>query len=203
MCGVVWCYTGPLEKAEETFKPIRGFLTPALDFVGPIPHPALQSMFDPLFPTGLQWHWRGDFFDQVTDAAIDIHVEYGSRLPSMLSTMHLYPVDGAAHRVGTHDTAWSYRDAVWSGVIAGVDPDPANAEAITQWTVGYWEALHPHSMGGAFVNFMMDEGPERVQSTYRDNCERLAAVKSEYDPDNLFHVNQNILPRTSAALPGR
>jgi FAD/FMN-containing dehydrogenase len=80
-------------------------------------------------------------------------------------------------------------------VIAGIDPDPAKAEAMKEWTVGYWEALHPHSMAGSYVNFMMDEGHERVQSTYRGNYDRLAAVKSEYDPDNLFHVNQNILPR--------
>lgn len=195
MCGVVWCYTGSPDEQDDAFAPLRQVATPAFEFVTPMPYPALQSMFDPLFPSGMQWYWRGDFFDRVTDGALDVHIEYGSRLPSMLSTMHLYPVDGAAHRVGTSDTAWSYRDALWSGVIAGIDPDPAKAEAIKEWTVGYWEALHPHSMGGSYVNFMMDEGQERVQSTYRGNYDRLAAVKSEYDPDNIFHVNQNILPR--------
>ena len=112
----------------------------------------------------------------------------------MQSTMHLYPIDGAAHRVGNEDTPFSYRDATWSSVIVGVDPDPANADRITKWTVDYWDALHPHSAGGAYVNFMMDEGQERVQATYRDNYERLAASKSKYDPTNLFRVNQNIKP---------
>jgi hypothetical protein len=195
MCGIVWCYVGDPDAQDEVLRPIRQVGPPAFDFVSPMPYPALQSMFDPLFPSGLQWYWRGDFFDRITDAAIDVHVDFGSRVPTMLSTMHLYPIDGAPRRVGVSDTAWSYRDAVWSGVIAGIDPDPANAGAIKQWTVGYWEALHSQSMGGAYVNFMMDEGQERVQSTYRGNYDRLAAVKNEYDPDNLFHVNQNILPR--------
>jgi hypothetical protein len=108
--------------------------------------------------------------------------------------MHLYPVDGAPQRVGKNDTAWSYRDAVWSGVIGGIDPDRANADAITEWCVSYWEALHPHSMGGAYVNFIMEEGQERVRATYRDNYEPLTAIKATYDPDNLFHVNQNVPP---------
>jgi FAD/FMN-containing dehydrogenase len=195
MCGVVWCYAGNPDEQDEVFAPLRQVGTPAFDFVTPMSYPALQSMFDPLYPPGLQWYWRGDFFDKITDSAVDVHVEYGSRLPTMLSTMHLYPIDGAPHRVGATDTAWSYRDAVWSGVIAGVDPDPANAEAIKEWTVGYWEALHAESMGGAYVNFMMDEGPERVQATYRENYDRLVAVKKQYDPENLFHVNQNIRPK--------
>ena len=108
--------------------------------------------------------------------------------------MHLYPIDGRAHAVANDATAFSYRDANWAAVIVGVDPDPANREAITSWTKRYWEALHPHSAGGAYVNFMMDEGQERVQATYRGNYERLAKVKQKYDPGNLFRVNQNIRP---------
>jgi hypothetical protein len=113
--------------------------------------------------------------------------------------MHLYPVDGAAHRLGRHDTAFSYRDATWSMVIAGIDPDPRKADELRAWATGYWEAIHPHSMGGAYVNFMMDEGPERVRATYRDNHDRLAAIKAGYDPDNVFHVNQNICPAPERA----
>jgi FAD/FMN-containing dehydrogenase len=112
----------------------------------------------------------------------------------MHSTMHLYPIDGAPHDADAGDTAFSYRDATWAGVIAGVDPDPANLSLIRQWAVDYWDALHPHSAGGAYVNFMMDEGDARVRATYRDNYERLARVKAQYDPDNFFRVNQNIPP---------
>lgn len=194
MCGIVWCYTGRPEQAEATFKPIRSFCPPTLDLVGPLPHPALQSMFDALYPPGLQWYWRADFFKELSDAAIAQHVHYGSAAPTLHSTMHLYPINGAAHRVGTQDTAWSHRDATWAQVIVGVDPHPANNEKIIGWTKAYWEALHPYSAGGAYVNFMMDEGEERIKAAYRDNYPRLVTVKNTYDPTNLFRVNQNIKP---------
>ena len=126
------------------------------------------------------------------DEAIARHVEFGSKLPSLTSTMHLYPINGAVHRVGRNDTAFSYRDVTWAEVIVGVDPDPANAERVTAWTRAYWEAVHPFSAGGAYVNMMMEEGEDRIRAAYRDNYERLVAIKAMYDPDNLFHVNQNI-----------
>jgi FAD/FMN-containing dehydrogenase len=167
---------------------------PALHAAQELPYPMLQTAFDELIPAGLQWYWRGDFFDQIADEAIARHVEFGAAMPTMLSSMHLYPVDGAVHRVGGEETAFSYRDANWSMVIGGIDPEPANAEIISDWAVDYWEALHPYSMGGAYVNFMMEEGEERVRATYRGNYERLARIKSVYDPENVFHVNQNIRP---------
>ncbi|HLE86529.1 MAG TPA: BBE domain-containing protein, partial [Candidatus Brocadiaceae bacterium] len=194
MCGVVWCYSGLMEKAEEAFKPIRSFLLPALDLVGPMPHPVVQSMFDALYPPGLQWYWRADFVNELSDDAIAHHMKYASKIPSMHSTMHLYPINGAAHRVSNSDTAWSYRNATWAQVIIGVDPDPANNERIISWTKEYWEALHPYSAGGAYVNFMMEEGEDRIKATYRDNYDRLVEVKNKYDPTNLFRVNQNIKP---------
>jgi FAD/FMN-containing dehydrogenase len=194
MGAVIWNYVGPLERAEEVFRPIRAVGRPALDAVGPIPHPALNGMFDALYPPGLQWYWRADFFKELSDAAIGEHLEFASRLPSGHSSMHLYPVNGVAHRVGKAETAWSYRDANWAEVIVGVDPDPATNERLISWTKGYWEALHPYSMGGAYVNFMMDEGAERIKATYRDNYARLRKVKKAYDPTNLFRVNQNIPP---------
>jgi len=194
MCGVVWCYTGPADRFEEAFKPVRRFRPPALDLVGPLPHLALQSLFDGLYPPGLQWYWRADFVKELSDAAIRQHVKYAAALPSMHSTMHLYPVNGAAHRVANNATAWSYRDATWAAVMVGVDPDPANKDRIVTWTKEYWDAVHPYSAGGAYVNFMMDEGEDRVKATYRDNYARLAAIKKQYDPTNVFRVNQNIKP---------
>ena len=201
VCGVVWCYTGPVDSADKVFQPVRD-LRPDFEQLGPMPFPVLQSLFDPLYPPGLQWYWRGDFLTDLGDEAIARHLEYGTRAPSLLSLMHLYPVDGAAGRVGRHATAFSYRDARWSMVIAGVDPDPARREAITAWTRAYGDALHPHSAGGAYVNFMMDEGEARVRATYRDNYDRLAAIKRHYDPDNLFCVNQNIRPARAFANEG-
>ncbi|WP_055586485.1 FAD-binding oxidoreductase [Peterkaempfera griseoplana] len=195
VCGVVWCRTGDPEQLEQALAPVREAGPPAFHFTSPMPYPALQSMFDPLLPPGMQWYWRGAFFDRIPDEAVAIHAAYGAALPTPLSLMHLYPIDGAAHRVGADDTAWSYRDALWSGVFAGVDPDPANAGTIRQWCVDYWEALRPHSMGGSAVNFMgTGEGQDRVRATYRDHYDRLARIKAAYDPGNLFHVNQNIRP---------
>lgn len=194
MCGIIWCYSGELDKAESAFRAIRDVIPPEFDYVKPMPYPQLQSMFDPLLPTGMQWYWKGDFFTELKDEAIAQHVKYGSELPTQLSTMHLYPVDGAANRVGRNDTAFSYREAKWSMIIVGIDPDPANAEKITNWAREYWRGLHPYSCGGAYVNFMMEEGQERVRVTYRDNYDRLVAIKTKYDPSNLFRVNQNIQP---------
>ena len=194
ICGVVWCYCGPMDQAEEVFRPIRKIGPPAVDFVGPMPYPALQSFLDPLLPPGLQWYWKGDFVNELSDEAIKLHMKYGSELPSLLSTMHIYPIDGAPQRVGKKDTAFSYREAKWSMVIAGIDPDPANKDRITKWAKTYWEALHPYSAGGAYVNFMMEEGQNRVEATYRDNYKRLSQIKRKYDPTNLFRVNQNIPP---------
>ena len=191
MCGIVWCYTGPLESAEEVFKPIRAFCPPTLDLAGPLPHPVVQSMFDALYMPGLQWYWKADFFKELSDEAIELHLVHGSKVP----TMHLYPINGRAAQMGKSDTAWSYRDAVWAQVIVGVDPDPGNKERIVTWATDYWHALHPHSAGGAYVNFMMDEeGEDRVKASYRENYERLVAVKNKYDPGNFFRVNQNINP---------
>jgi UDP-N-acetylenolpyruvoylglucosamine reductase len=194
MCGVIWCYTGPLENAEEVFKPIRAFGPPAFDGVGPMPHPTMQSMFDVFYPSGLQWYWRADFMNEISDAAIAEHARFGAQIPTGHSTMHIYPIDGAAHRMSNSDTPWAYRESNFAQVIVGVDPDPANNDKIIGWTKSYFDALHPHSAGGAYVNFMMEEGQERVRATYRDNYARLAQIKKQYDPDNLFRVNQNIEP---------
>jgi len=194
MCGVVWCFAGNQADAEALLKPAREVGTPALDGVMELPLPAWQSAFDGLYPHGDQWYWRGDYVKEIPDAAIEAHVEFAKKLPTWKSTMHLYPSDGAASRVAPDATPWSYRDAKWTSVFAGVDSDPANADAIRAWTIEYHEALHPYSMGGSYVNFMMEEGQERVQATYGSNYARLAQIKKKYDPDNLFHVNQNIKP---------
>lgn len=194
VCGVVWNYTGPMEKAEEVFKPIREFGPPILDFVSPHPHKVLQSLFDVFYPPGLQWYWKADFFRELSDEAIKKHAKHGSELPTGHSTMHLYPIDGAAGRVGKEETAWNFRDAKYTQVMVGVDPDPANKNKIINWCQNYWEDLHPHSAGGAYVNFMMEEGEDRVKATYGDHYNKLAEIKGKYDPDNFFRINQNIKP---------
>ena len=195
MCGIVWCSTDPLERANEILEPLRAFRRPAFEFFAPMPFPRLQSMFDGLYTPGLQWYWKADFVNELSDEAIALHIKHGSELPSLHSTMHLYPVNGAAHKPKNDDTPWSYRDATWSEVIVGVDPDPANKDQITAWAKSYWEALHPYGAGGAYINFMMEgEGEDRIRATYRHNYKTLARIKAKYDPDNFFCVNQNIRP---------
>jgi UDP-N-acetylenolpyruvoylglucosamine reductase len=201
-CGIVWCYVGDLEKAEEVFKPILA-LDPVFQFVGPMPYPAIQTLFDGLLPPGMQWYWRADFFDDLGPELSAKHKEYGSKIPTPLSQMHLYPLSGAVSKVANDETPWAYRDAKYAGVIVGVDPDPANAHKITEWTKDYWEALHPYSSGGAYLNFIMNEGQERIKSSYRHNYDRLAKLKRKYDPNNFFRVNQNILPAESNSLAAR
>jgi hypothetical protein len=193
MCGVVWNYTGKPEDFDKIFQPVRDMI-PDFEFVGPMPFPALNSMFDPYYPTGLQWYWRADFINEISDEAVAEHVKFGENLPTPHSTMHLYPIFGEAHKVDNSETAWGYREANWSQVIVGVDPDPANKEKITKWTKNYYDAIHPHSAGGAYVNFMMDEGQDRVKASYGKNYNRLVQIKSKYDPDNFFRINQNIKP---------
>jgi FAD/FMN-containing dehydrogenase len=195
MGGIVWCYTGPIKKAEKVCKAIRKFKAPAIDLAGPIPHPALQSLFDGLYPPGMQWYWKADFVRTVPDEAIAKHLKHAATLPTMQSALHLYPINGAAGRVKRGATAWWHRDANWTEVIVGVDPDPRKKEEISAWAKEYWSALHPYSAGGAYINFMMDEGEERIQATYGKNYKRLAKIKKRYDPGNLFRVNQNIRPR--------
>ncbi|MCU1237957.1 MAG: linked oxidase domain protein [Candidatus Solibacter sp.] len=199
MCGIVWCYPGSIEEANKLLDPVRAFRKPAFEFFVPMPFPMLNGMFDGLYPAGLQWYWKGDFFNELSDGAIQGHLKHGAQLPTLHSTMHLYPISGAAHRPSNTDTPWAYRDAEFCQVIVGVDPDPANAGKITDWARNYHDALHPYGAGGAYINFMMEEGDERIRATYKGNYDRLASVKAKYDPANFFRVNQNIRP--AAAKP--
>jgi len=194
VCAVIWCYTGPHEAAGGLLEPIRSFGSPLLVGLGPMPFTVLQSAFDAIYPPGLQWYWRADYFTEISNAAIEVHRRYAERLPTAHSTMHLYPIDGAAARVPVEATAFGYRDGGWAGVIVGVDPDPVNADLITRWARDYWTELHPTSAGRAYLNFLMDEGQDRVRASFRGNYDRLAQIKRHYDPENTFRINQNIPP---------
>ena len=196
ICLLMCCFNGSEEDGKKALAPLLDALPePWFNWMGVMPYPAVQSMFDGLYPKGMQWYWRGDFVKTLSDEAIDAHLAQAANTPSELSLMHLYPIDGAIHRVGIGETAWSCRDATWSMVIAGIDQDAKKAGDVTQWTKAYWEAVHPYDLGGAYPNFMMDdEGDARIKETFGENYGRLQAVKKKYDPTNLFRVNQNIRP---------
>jgi FAD/FMN-containing dehydrogenase len=195
-CAVISSFNGPAAEGERAMAPLIAATPPPIfNWMGAMPFPAIQSLFDGFFPKGLQWYWKGDFVRTLSDEAIDAHIAEAAKAPSELSLMHLYPIDGAVRRVKRDASAWSARDATWSMVIAGIDARPAQADALKSWGRSYWKAVHPFNLEGAYVNFMMDdEADGRVQATYGDNYDRLRKVKRMYDPGNLFRVNQNIAP---------
>ncbi|WP_201742309.1 BBE domain-containing protein [Mangrovicoccus ximenensis] len=197
ICALIVCYNGPEAEGRRAMQPIHDALPdPLMNGMSVMRFADLQAMFDPLLPKGMQWYWKGDYVTELTDAAIAAHVAHGSRSPSELSLMHLYPIDGAVHEVAPDATAWGARNQKWSMVIAGIDPDPAKADELAAWAKAYWEAVHAENgHGGSYVNFMMaDEGQGRIRAAYGGNYDRLAEVKRRYDPENLFHINQNIRP---------
>ena len=191
----VACWAGPVDQGERALKPLHDVAPVVAEHVGPMPYPALNSAFDALYPPGdLQHYWKANFVTELTDEAIAAHLEHGPKVPVVNSTVHIYPINGACHRVGSDATAFAYRDATFATVIAGMWPDPAQNEANIQWVRDYYDATAPHSEAGGYVNFMSGDDQDRIEANYRGNYQRLVAVKREYDPGNLFHVNQNISP---------
>ncbi|HYI15116.1 MAG TPA: FAD-binding oxidoreductase [Thermomicrobiales bacterium] len=195
MTTIMVCYNGPAEQGEQILRPLREAAPALVDLAGPMPMPAVNTMFDPIYAPGLHHYWKADYIPRLTDGMIPIHAKHGPSVPSLQSTMHLYPQTGAIQRAGKNDTAYSYRDVEYVHNIVAIDADPGNMPRNMAWMQAYWDDLHPFTSGGAYVNFMMaDESQDRVRATYRDNYDKLAQVKRAYDPDNFFHLNQNIRP---------
>lgn len=194
--ALIGAYNGSADNGVAAMKPFRDALpAPMFDWMSEMPFSAMQGLFDPLFPKGLQWYWKGDFVKDLPDAAIDTHIAQMRNAPSDLTIMHLYPIDGAVQKVAADATPWGARDARFSMVIAAIHPDAAQADNLKKWGRAYWEAIHPYNMGGAYVNFMSDdEADGRVQASYGANYKRLQEIKKKYDPSNFFRVNQNIKP---------
>lgn len=195
MCGLVWCCTISPEEAERILSTVLERFPPVFQYLAEMPYPTLQSLFDPFYPKGMQWYWKGNFVDQLPDAAIALHLEHADKMPTGLSTMHLYPINGRVHERNKKDMAFAHRDSLWSQVIVGVDPDPGMFDTIRSWARGYWGALKPFSAKGGYLNFMMEEGTITVKNMYGDNYDRLVAIKRKYDPENVFRSNQNIEPK--------
>jgi len=193
-CAAIVHWAGPLEQGENAMGPFRDLAPVVAEMVGPMPYPALNSAFDPIFPKGIRSYWKGNFVTELTDAAIEQHLVHGPRVPEVSATMHLYPINGACHRVEADETAFAFREANFATVILAAWQDPALDQERIQWVRDYYQATAPHSEPGGYVNFMADDDQARVQDNYRGNFTRLAEIKRRYDPDNLFHLNQNIQP---------
>ncbi len=195
MLAFVGCWAGPLDEGEAVLAPMRDAAPVVAEHVGPMPYPALNSAFDALYPPGgLQHYWKANFVTELTDAAIDAHLEHGPKVPVVNSTVHIYSINGAANRVASDATAFAYRDATFATVIAGMWPDAADNEDNIKWVRDYYDATAPLSEEGGYVNFMSGDDQERIKANYKGNYDRLVDVKRKYDPDNLFHLCQNIKP---------
>jgi len=192
--ALVACWSGPLEEGEAAFRPFHEVAEVVAEHVGPVPFPALNAAFDGLFPKGIRQYWKGNYVKELTDDAIAAHLEHGPKAPTVSSTMHLYPINGASQRVPEDATAFGHRDANWSMVIVSAWGDPADDEANISWVRDYSAAIAPHSEPGGYVNFMFTDDDDRIPANYGANYTRLVEVKRKYDPDNVFHVNQNIKP---------
>ncbi len=190
----VACWAGPVDEGEQMLKPLHDVAPVVAEHVGPMPYPALNSAFDGLVPPGLQHYWKANFVKELSDDAIAAHLEHGPHVPAVNSTVHIYPINGACHRVASDETAFAYRDATFATVIAGMWPDPADNAKNTAWVRDYYAATAPLSEEGGYVNFMAEDDQDRIRANYRGNYDRLVEVKRAYDPDNLFHRNQNIAP---------
>jgi FAD/FMN-containing dehydrogenase len=193
-CAAVVHWAGGLDQGETAMKPFRDLAQPVGQMVAPMAYPWLNSAFDEIFPKGMRMYWKGNFVTELSDAAIEAHAEHGPKVPEVSATMHLYPINGACHDVGPEDTAFAYRNATFAPVYVVGWTDPAKDAERIQWVRDYYEATAPHSEPGGYVNFMDDDDQDRVRDNYRGNFDRLARIKAKYDPDNLFHLNQNIAP---------
>jgi hypothetical protein len=196
VCLAVPCWAGPLEQGERMIQPFLDVVEPVGSHVGAMPYPALNTAFDALLPAGLQHYWKASFARDLSDEAIAVHMDHGARVPAIQCAVHLYPINGAVQRVGADETAFAYRDVNYSPVIAGMWEDPVDNDRNIAWVRDYYEALEPFSAEGGYINFMDGDDQSRIKANYRGNYDRLAAIKAEYDPTNLFHLNQNIQPAT-------
>lgn len=187
-------WPGPIDEAEKVLKPFREVAPIMAQHVGQMPYPALNAAFDPLYPKGLRSYWKGSFAREVPDEAINAHVEHGVNVPEISATMHLYTINGACHRVGAEETAFPYRDAIYAPVYVAAWSDRTLDDSRIAWVRDYYQATKPYSEPAGYINFMSGDDQVNIKSNYRQNYDRLVKVKKTYDPDNFFHLNQNIVP---------
>lgn len=191
---VVSCWTGDVDAGERFLGRFREVAAPAAEMVAPMPYPAINALFDPLLPPGLQHYWKNAFVAELTDDLIAAHMEMGARMPAITCAMHMYTLTGAVQDVPSDATAFGHRDARYVANLAGMWADPADNDANTAWVRDYYAAVAPHTQTGGYVNFASPDDQHKAPDDYGANHQRLTEVKRRYDPGNLFHLNQNIQP---------
>ena len=191
---LVPCYSGPVEEGEEVVQPLREFGDPIADVVQPMPFTAVQQMFDEELEAGKRNYWKTQLVDPLPDEAIDIAVEHAETFPSPEAQIVLEHLGGAISRVDPDATAYRHRGAAFSFNVFPRWTDPEDDDANVSWAQGLVDEIEPFATDGVAVNFLSEEGDERVRAAYGDNYERLVGVKNAYDPENLFRMNQNVEP---------
>jgi FAD/FMN-containing dehydrogenase len=194
VCVIVGGWFGDPSEGEARWKPLLNAAPVLGSLTAELPYPMLNGMFDVFFPRGILSYWKADFFDSLNDDILRVATDFGSRVPNISTANHFYPISGAVNRVAPDATAFAYRNEAFAPSIAGFWTDPAETETVTSWVRDYWTALHPYSSGGGYINFMDTDDGARTIDNYGPNWARLREVKAKWDPDNVFHVNQNIPP---------
>ena len=194
LCVVQACWSGPAAHDDVIRHQLGDIGEIVGQFVDRMPYPVMNTLFDEMLPFGLRHYWRGCFHESISDDAVDVHMSFAQTLPSPESATLIFPIDGMCHRVGPHETAFSYRDASYSVGLGATWRDPEDDDANIEWTRAYHTALRQFAMDGGYVNFSSDDDAAQVRANYRGNYNRLARIKDEFDPGNLFRLNQNISP---------
>jgi FAD/FMN-containing dehydrogenase len=194
--GIGGAYAGDPEKGERLMQPLRELGTPLLDMSGPMSYLDLQQSFDPFFPAGLRYYWKALYLDGLSDAAISQTVDWSSERPSPRTLVVIRHCGGAIGRVAPEATAFGDRSSEWMLSIDSTWDDPADDERNIDWTRAYWNDASRYSDGKTYFNFpgLLEEGERAVRDSYGANHARLAQIKADYDPDNVFRLNQNIKP---------
>jgi hypothetical protein len=187
-------YAGDQVQGEKVIEPLRRFGTPHGEHIGPVPYTGWQQAFDPLLTPGARNYWKSHNFTDLPDAAIDLLVTYSGKLPSPHCEIFVALLSGAANRVPMDATAYSGRDARLVVNVHGRWEQAAEDQACISWAREFFKASTPFASGGAYVNFMTADEGERVAGAYGANYRRLVEMKRKFDPDNVFHLNQNIAP---------
>jgi len=196
IAAIVVCYAGPVEEGEKAVKPLKEFGSPIADIIQPKPFRAHQAQLDGTQPPGRYYYWKSDYLPGVSEAARDTILERTGEFPSPESALIVFQLGGEAARIDDDVSAAAHRDAAYVLNVASSCVDPAKIDGCVSWARDTWSAMRPHSTGGAYVNFLTeDEGDDRTLAAYgREKYQRLAALKSKFDPDNLLRVNRNIRP---------